>query len=106
MARLIDAEQFDVVCDANKNREERSDDFIAGVLWMLTRIDEAPSINPDDVFRVKYGKWIRKKYNVNYPYYRVECSLCGGRPLEHWGKEFLSDYCPHCGAKLEDGTLL
>ena len=35
-------------------------------------------------------------------YYK--CSECGEQALEEYGEEKLSDFCPHCGAKMEGTT--
>lgn len=63
---------------------------------------------PDDVQIVRCGKWDRIKYlyNGKYPKTDVKCSCCGGNPLHDeagfWEK---SQYCPHCGAKMEGEKL-
>ena len=33
-----------------------------------------------------------------------KCSECGEQALEEYGEEKLSDFCPHCGAKMEGTT--
>ena len=42
--RLIDADKFDVVV-----LKEKSDDFIAGVEWVLNKIDEASTVLEADM---------------------------------------------------------
>lgn len=57
-----------------------------------------------DAVEVVHGEWIRKEYNSDYPYYRMECSNCGGRmPRDQMTKEYYSDYCQNCGAKMDGG---
>ena len=92
--KLIDAEQFDVVCDANENREERSDDFIAGVLWMLNRIDEAHTV---DAAPVRHGSW-SETYDPDDGFMakKYYCSACGD-----WNTYGKSHFCPNCGAKMD-----
>ncbi|MDO5399309.1 MAG: hypothetical protein Q4G33_15450 [bacterium] len=47
-----------------------------------------------DVAEVKHGKWIPD----DYMYYR--CSECG---YEHDTPEYITPFCPHCGAKMDLG---
>lgn len=50
------------------------------------------------------GKWIEKEYDEWY------CSNCERKALYYFGKPFgeykvfqvKSEYCPHCGAKMEE----
>ena len=38
--------------------------------------------------------------------YWYECSKCNNRPLQDEYKQAcFSDYCPHCGRKMEDETV-
>lgn len=30
-----------------------------------------------------------------------ECSVCGEQPLQRYKIDCLSEYCPHCGAKMD-----
>lgn len=48
------------------------------------------------------GRWVRKAF---YEY--ATCSECGERALalslvDEFGPEVLSEYCPHCGAHMEN----
>ena len=55
-----------------------------------------------DVREVVHARWECREYNSNYPYYRMECSNCGGRmPRDQFTKEYYSSYCPSCGAKMD-----
>lgn len=47
----------------------------------------------------KTGRWIKKEERVWYWY---ECSECGESPLFRNGERVLSDYCPNCGARMEE----
>ena len=102
--RLIDAdalqEEFEKLNEARYNWRNPSEAQAErrGIDACLCALCDAPTIEP-----VRHGKWVVKKYNQNYTYYRTECSLCGDRPLEHWGKEVLSDFCPWCGARMDGG---
>lgn len=47
----------------------------------------------------KTGKWVKK---VDDGVYWYECSECGDYPLKSaFGYDYFSEWCPHCGAKLE-----
>lgn len=47
----------------------------------------------------KRGRWVKKEERVWYWY---ECSECGESPLFRNGERVLSDYCPNCGARMEN----
>lgn len=52
----------------------------------------------DEYAPVVHGHW---KWVHRYESY--ECSACGGEvPCDDWGNEQLTDYCPHCGAKMDE----
>ena len=70
-----------------------------------SEIDAMPTA---DVVEVVRGEW----YLQNYCYIdefkeehntkRCECSVCHERPLyNEFGSIIYSEYCPHCGAKME-----
>ena len=54
------------------------------------------------------GEWVRKVKEYNdcdghRAYYWYECSECGAKPpKDTWGNEWHSDYCPSCGARMEN----
>lgn len=49
---------------------------------------------------VKHGRWIRKD---SKRYYWYECSNCGyPPPLDRYKHEWFSEYCPNCGAKMDE----
>ena len=57
-------------------------------------IEEEPTIE-----KRKTGKWVKK---VDDGVYWYECSECGDYPLKSaFGYDYFSEWCPHCGAKLE-----
>ena len=54
-----------------------------------------------DVVPVRHGRWEKKHDNVCYWY---ECSECGEKPpKDQWKNQWLSSYCPNCGAYMMDG---
>ena len=97
---LIAELEDDLVNDVNMynshiDKEIRDDKYA----FAIEVLDSAPVA---DVREVVHAKWERKEYNSNYPYYRMECSNCGGRmPRNQLTKEYYSDYCPNCGAKMD-----
>ena len=54
---------------------------------------------PADVRPVVEGEWTRKHDDVCYWF---ECSICGHYPpKDRWGSEWISWFCPECGAKMK-----
>ena len=98
--RLIDADSLkyrrkDYGGYDDVGEEERK----RGILFLLKKdIDTAPTvatINP-----VKHGRWISVLHKTN----RI-CSICeGDEPYKFADKNInVFDYCPHCGAKMDEG---
>lgn len=57
-------------------------------------LDEMPAA---DVMPMKHGHWISENFYTH-------CSVCGKMAIyDKYGQEFESDYCPHCGAKMDGG---
>ncbi len=61
-----------------------------------TAIEKLAEIPAADVRPERYGQWIEDEYAYN------RCSECG---FEYEGPEYVTPYCPNCGAKMdgEDG---
>lgn len=57
------------------------------------------AIPPEDVVPVIHGSWIDLSNgecdDFGRPYVYVKCSECGETAIKY------SDYCPHCGAKMD-----
>ena len=70
---------------------------------VIQELKNAPTVSPDEVRG--FGKWIlvdgideQAMARVHYIY----CSNCGRQGLEtRRGNDCRSNYCPHCGAKME-----
>ena len=60
----------------------------------VTEIDDAPTV---DSVPVAHGKW---KMNSDYPDALI-CSNCDSKYDVIW-MDCGSNYCPHCGAKMEE----
>lgn len=59
-------------------------------------INIVDSVPPADVEPVRRGTW--KPTEAPFMNECEDCSVCGYRAV--WGHRF--NYCPHCGAKMED----
>ena len=57
-------------------------------------IETAPTV---DAVEVIHSKWLEKKDGF-------ACSNCGKRAGSKYGSRYayLSNYCPHCGAKMDE----
>lgn len=64
---------------------------------IIERIASQPTVDAEPV---RHGKWTRKESKRCYWY---ECSECGyPPPLDRYKHEWFSDYCPHCGARIDE----
>ncbi len=65
-------------------------------------IDQIPAA---DVIPAQHGKWVKATGMMPPEYCDLHiCSECGhyaGRKPPYGGREMLSDYCPHCGARMD-----
>lgn len=100
--RLIDADKLvdtlpkvDITSDKQISKVGAIADFICIVA-------EQPTIDP-----VKHGKW--EEWSGMIPVGlegKHHCSLCGGRaPYDAGFHERLTDWCPGCGAKMDERPL-
>lgn len=80
--------------------------FIGDIEYCLSKINEAPTA---DVVEVKHGEWLKTDA---YPH-RVYCSLCYKIYVTNeeviqgrgWGHPLYcteAEYCPHCGARMDE----
>ena len=76
---------------------------------MIDLIADQPTIEAEPV---KHGRWV-DRYGGKYANPLYECSECKKKPLyrhkvDDLGNEYfipeLSDFCPHCGAKMDGGA--
>ena len=60
-------------------------------------LNSLPSAEP-----VRHGKWVPKTIIIGGRDHvsGMKCSVCGEDPLNAEGDEFLTDYCPNCGADM------
>lgn len=58
-----------------------------------------------DVAPVVHGEWVEIKGMAPPEYHgKHKCSVCGEMALCKKMHEVLSEYCPHCGAKMDGGN--
>ena len=66
-----------------------------GIRKALRIIEQAPTI---DIAPVVHGEWVKDGGC------ECRCKKCGYAPLyDYFGRVRLSNYCPHCGAKMDGG---
>lgn len=96
--RLIDAHELKLAIVEAGQRSRR---YKLGEIWELDRdeiwnvIDEQPTVEPER----KRGKWIEHPGGkfVGFPCMHYECSECRAyEPIK-------TNYCPNCGASMEEG---
>lgn len=97
--RLIDADAFDK-CLENAEAEAihmRKHVFASAVNVIRGNLKAFPTIEPER----KRGKWI----TVNDAYNRIsgKCSVCGWEAHMYEDDVVGMDYCPNCGASMEEG---
>ena len=66
-----------------------------GQLEATMAIDMMPAA---DVAPVVHGRWLKPKYE----YHVGICSLCGCVPLKPAFRSTPYNYCPNCGAKMDE----
>ena len=85
-------EALEQLTDLKRDREGFADikaiDVAIKVMEMI--IDEMPTIEAEPI---KHGEWIPDDYEYNH------CSECS---YEHESPEYVTPYCPNCGAKMEE----
>lgn len=62
----------------------------------LEILDEAPTIDAEPV---RHGRWVTPTVIGGYEFGVPHCSACDGIPA---GVYVHTDYCPHCGAKMDE----
>lgn len=66
-----------------------------------TEADVTRLLSLPDVARVRHGRWMKKDDGECYWY---ACSECGDKPpKDQWEYQWLSPYCPNCGARMDGG---
>lgn len=93
MTNLISREAVIALINASISDLEYSDENIA----MQEAIKMLPTIEAEPV---KHGTWTKKE---SKRYWWYECSECGSYPpSDRYRREWLANYCPNCGAKMDE----
>ena len=93
--RLIDADQFGVVSFQGKSDALiENEDFIKGVLFVLDKIHEAPTVERP------HGEWIFVHPLQEDDDGAYMCSVCNTGDWYLCGNE---NFCPNCGADMREG---
>lgn len=98
--RLIDADKLKSnLADVLGDVEYRdSDDYVAGVCHSINAVDRMPTTD-----QVKHGHWIPVHANSMGYAEAYMCSCCEKRVyLAFYDTECDYEYCPHCGAKMDE----
>lgn len=80
-----------------------SDEKATALLKAARLYDEGVELEP-----VRHGRWATDEEDIEWgnSLKRKHCTNCGKRP--HFDKEkrefVLTNYCPHCGAKMDGGA--
>lgn len=97
MTRLVDADKLEV--------HEQITPLGAGMyestfVVYKDDIDAQPTIDAEPV---RHGKWVPKYIRICGQDWAsgMKCSECGEDALNAEGEEFLTDYCPACGARMD-----
>lgn len=82
--------------------ENGQNEYVYDTNAVLDSIDEQPTIEAEPV---RHGRWATDEEDIKWgnSLKRKHCTNCGKRP--HFDKEkwefVLTNYCPHCGAKMD-----
>lgn len=82
-------------------REQEKSHGIRGLAWIEMAMDKQEDA---DVQEVRYGRWIEKALD-NFRKVECSCSICGWSGVENYDSyvdihDF--EYCPYCGAKMDE----
>ena len=106
--RLIDADEMKRDVEAQYElleffRKDADMEEIAQIVFtgMIAEINKMPTIDP-----VKRGRWLAVKLLDDEADFGevdgAQCSECGGAyDSGYWAKTYF-EYCPYCGAKMDD----
>lgn len=96
-AKYIDVKELSIILDVMRNPDSEfvTDDYIDGFSdGISAAIKELEAFPTADVAPVRHGEW----QEINGIF---RCSLCE-YSFEHEGYQHFFNYCPNCGAKMDD----
>lgn len=92
--RLIDADTL-----LNRMQEDPLFDLVerygvSGVINAEPTVDAVP---------VRHGKWVQRFIKIGGQVFKhgMQCSVCAEPALDNEGDDYLTNYCPNCGAKMD-----
>ena len=105
-AKYIDVKELSIILDTMKNPDSEfaTDDYIDGFSdGISAAIKELEAFPTADVAPVRHGYWIEQENWALDDYYYT-CSACGTEwiTIEGTPEENDMDFCPHCGAKMDE----
>ena len=101
----------EIAIECAKAHYPKADEMIAGIICLPAA----------DVVKMRHGQWLTKEYMYGDPDVGIEdmwidrlaeqsdyyayCSICDkNAEYNAEGSLILSDYCPHCGARMDGET--
>lgn len=101
MARLVDADALkELIANNVYPVQDAFNDRDYGMFWtggIEKAIDDAPTVDP-----VKHGHWVEVQRIHETDHTAIcECSLCGDTVWVYDGQRAWN-YCPKCGAKMDE----
>ena len=103
MTRYIDADDIQFITVPIAPLSKRDHVHYEKVVFKQG-IENAPTI---DAVPVRHAKWIpkiTKIVGIDWPS-GMKCSGCGEDALNAEGIDFLTDFCPHCGARMDEDNV-
>ena len=67
---------------------------------MRAEINAMPTV---DAVPVRHGKWVQRFIKIGGQVFKhgMQCSVCAEPALDNEGDDYLTNYCPNCGAKMD-----
>lgn len=63
-------------------------------------LEDAPTV---DAVPVRHGKWVQRYIKIGGQVFKhgMQCSVCAEPALDNEGDDYLTNYCPNCGARMD-----
>lgn len=92
MSEYINREDALKLRDVFSDRQNGNKHFFSGIESACEFLEALPTVQPE----VRRGKWDAKFEYEDFQY--AHCSVCGKR------SEYMTHFCPNCGAKMDLGV--